>query len=279
MRRWAEAAADSSCRGATRPGRPASPGLSHGDLHEQQHRPGLLQPHRRSHDDRGLPSPGERSGWGRRESRAAAALEPRTPRSGSGAGRGAGAGAGAGCRGGRLRARAGNRPEGLDRVILREPQSSARLRNEGELFSLQSGCAGRGAGDGHSASCAFQGFFTSSAPPGPPPSSAHPQGPQPLAPPRGVGPGSRGWRRPPLCCSCSVMPGCCCGGRARDPGAPAPRNAGCLGASLRSGRLLPFPLLSALTGWVPVSARPKRSPETHSQAPPKRRLPARRPAR
>lgn len=102
MRRWAEAAADSSCRGATRPGRPASPGLSHGDLHEQQHRPGLLQPHRRSHDDRGLPSPGERSGWGRLESRAAAALEPRTPSSGSGAGRGAGASGvlgaeGAGC--------------------------------------------------------------------------------------------------------------------------------------------------------------------------------------
>lgn len=68
---------------------------------------------------------------------------------------------------GRLRARAGNRPEGLDRVVLGEPQSSARLRNEGELFSLQSGCAGRGAGDGHSASCAFQGFFTSSALPGP----------------------------------------------------------------------------------------------------------------
>lgn len=62
MRRWAEAAADSSCRGATRPGRPASPGLSHGDLREQQHRPGLLQPHRRSHDDRGLPFPGESSG-------------------------------------------------------------------------------------------------------------------------------------------------------------------------------------------------------------------------
>lgn len=102
MRRWAEAAADSSCRGATRPGRPASPRLSHGDLHEQQHRPGLLQPHGRSHDDRGLLSPGERSGWGRREPGAAAALEPRTPRSGSGAGPGAGASGcwvqgGAGC--------------------------------------------------------------------------------------------------------------------------------------------------------------------------------------
>ena len=61
-----------------------------------------------------------------------------------------------------MRARAGNKSKGLDRVILGEPQSSARLRNEGELFSLQSGCAGRGAGDGHSASCAFQ---VSSPPP------------------------------------------------------------------------------------------------------------------
>jgi hypothetical protein len=46
--------------GPRAPGAPASPRLSHGDLHEQQQRPRLLQPHRRpsrSHDDRGLPPP------------------------------------------------------------------------------------------------------------------------------------------------------------------------------------------------------------------------------
>ena len=99
MRRWAEAAADSSCRGATRPGRPASPGLSHGDLREQQHRPGLLQPHRRSHDDRGLPFPGETSGLLRAEGvggepGAAAEREQKAPRSGSRAGPRAGAAGG-----------------------------------------------------------------------------------------------------------------------------------------------------------------------------------------
>lgn len=269
MRRWAEAAADSSCRGATRPGRPASPGLSHGDLHEQQHRPGLLQPHGRSHDDRGLPSPGERSGSGRREPGAAAALEPRTPRSGSGAGPGAGV---SGCGGGgRLRARASNKSKGLHRVILGEPQSSARLRNEGELFSLQSGCAGRGAGDGPSASCAFQGFFTSSAPPGPASPRCSPMATSryPLRGVWGRGAEAGGGRRF-VAAAVSCRDATAVGERGTRARRPPER---------RVPRRLAFPLLSALAGWVPVSARPRRNPETHSQAPPKRRLPARRPAR
>lgn len=57
----------------------------------------------------------------------------------------------------------------------------------------------------------------------------------------------------------------------RPPRASAP--------SVRRGRLAPSPHLSALAGWVPVSARPKKSPETRSEAPPKRRLAARQPAR
>lgn len=57
----------------------------------------------------------------------------------------------------------------------------------------------------------------------------------------------------------------------RPPRASAP--------SVRRGRLAPSPHLSALAGWVPVSARPKKNPETRSEAPPKRRLAARQPAR
>lgn len=44
------------------PGAPASPPRSHGHLCERQRSPRLLQPHRRSHDDRELPPPGKRSG-------------------------------------------------------------------------------------------------------------------------------------------------------------------------------------------------------------------------
>lgn len=178
-----------------------------------------------------------------------------------------------------MRARAGNKSKGLDRVILGEPQSSARLRNEGELFSLQSGCAGRGAGDGHSASCAFQGFFTSSAPPGPPSPRRTPMATSryPLRGVWGRGAEAGGGRRfvaAAVSCRDATAVGER-GTRARRP----PRTPGTSAPRLRSGRLAPFPLLSALAGWVPVSARPRRNPETHSQAPRKRRLPARRPAR
>lgn len=64
------------------PGAPAIPGLNHGDLCERQHRPRLLQPQRRSHDDRGFSPPGEPSGG----LPAAAARELQAPFSRSGAG-------------------------------------------------------------------------------------------------------------------------------------------------------------------------------------------------
>lgn len=68
--------------------------------------------------------------------------------------------------------------------------------------------------------------------------------------------------------------------RARDPCVPAAQTAGCRRASpaQRAPSLLPH--LSSSAGWVSVSAHPeKNNPETHSQAPPKRRLPASQPAR
>lgn len=235
MRRWAEAAADSSCRGATHPGRPASPGLSHGDLHEQQHRPGLLQPHRQNHDDRGLSFPGEHLWRGE-----------------------AGGGGRAGAEGAGLRERGGS--PGRDCWGPGSGQPGGEVGKQGRATQRRApigSCRG-GTGFGRDSGMKENCFPCSLAawerrwrwPPGflrilgllsllgsssAIIASTHSYSRGPLPRPRGVGlgpqGGRRGWRWPPLCCSCNVMSGCYRSGERgtracrppRPPGADAPR--------------------------------------------------------
>lgn len=137
-------------------GAAVSPGLSHGDLGKQHHRPRLLQPHRRqsqSHDGRRLSSPGERSegtlGW-----RLCSSLCP-------GAGRVLGPVVREARGGTSWVGRVGYKAIARRR---RTPTRSSflwgelRLGSVKELFFLQSGCLEEAREVAAPSSCAFQGF-------------------------------------------------------------------------------------------------------------------------
>lgn len=259
MRRWAEAAADSSCRGATRPGRPASPGLSHGDLHEQQHRPGLLQPHRRSHDDRGLPSPGERSGWGRRSRgrRPRGSLGRRALRAGRVPGpglRGCWVRGGGGC----------ERGQATDpRAWIGSFWGSRRAQPDSGMKANCFPCSLAAPGEALEMATQLPAHFRVSSPP-PPFRGPHPLGAPPW-PPAATPSAGCGAGGPRLAAAAALLPLQCHVGmllqwESAGPGRAGPENAGYLGAS--PSERAPGPLPSSLRlGWVgPGFGTPKKEP-------------------
>lgn len=260
------------------PGAPASLGLSHGDLCKRQHRLRLLQPRRRNHSDRGCPS-GERSGrtaGGGGPARPAGALPERGGSPGPGCGR------------------HGVRPAWLGGLQGKAThwRTPTRHLREAAGLSWDSGmkancflCSPAALKEALEVATRlpahFQGFFLDSplSCPSPFPPLPRTLAAAPLAW-YGAGAavcGAKGWPRSLLCCSCSVMSGCYRSGRewyrcAPDTGDSRLRPR--LALPNRAQRC-PSPTSAPWLVWVPVSARPKKNPRTHSQAPPERRLPAR----
>ena len=149
------------------------------------------------------------------------------------------------------------------RVVWGSHRAQPGLWNEGELFSSRSGCAGGGARGGPPASCAFRGFSRTSGPlcPLPPPHTGTGTGRCALrvAWGGGCGAGRRG-RRPPLCCSCSVVSGCYRSGRAV-PVRPGRRRPRCVRAvPSRAARRPPLPHLSSAPRVGRSFCVPKKGP-------------------